>query len=220
MKGVWFRMATPKQHPQQTPPISDNCGFFSAVLKLVSDRHAKMIGGIKSTWNSAGVVHKEVAFEHDHTPIPMYIPCGKTSHTTSPHVHTSYAVHCCSRNAPLPCATGCTTQFSSPASLLSPCIAVKTSRSPLDSSWPRQYSSPLQPILLPLASFFTTTLQPGFDLSGTKKTCNKNCCSTCCYICCTHICKHMASKNVYDHRPCVPGMPCTGVYMVCCCSGA
>lgn len=62
--------------------------------------------------------------------------------------------------------------LSSTPSRISCCKSLNTSRSPLDSSWPRDCSAPLDVMRLPLASFSSTTLHPGIALSGTKNTCH------------------------------------------------
>ena len=62
--------------------------------------------------------------------------------------------------------------FSSPRSrLVSVPTPANNSRSAQDSSCPMHKSSSVEFIRLPLASFWSTTLQPRFALSGTKKTC-------------------------------------------------
>ena len=60
--------------------------------------------------------------------------------------------------------------FPSPT-LLPPPMPAKPQWSPLDSSCPKQCSSPVGLILRPLASFFNTTLQRGMAFSSAKNTC-------------------------------------------------
>ena len=91
--------------------------------------------------------------------------------------------------------------FSSPRSRL---ILVPTpaniSRSAHDSSCPMQRSSFVEFIRLPLASFWSTTLQPRIAMSGTKKTCTWPLSVWEVHIIWMHISKEMGRKKIQKKR--------------------